>query len=233
MSLSLTVLSQYNTLGTNSVDVGKLSIGVLLAALALALATVGSVTGVTVGESAQSRLNLDMQNSPFVHNAPSKLMAKLSLSNVASAVPRLICATLLITWGVGEIVVDHYTLSWTAIVFGIALGFFQGISSSVFFTANHASKSDTINSLYYGVPVIALVWLWLFSEVDISNQQMFIVGVVGVVSINMILHLDPEGTGRIQRHAGLKASGLGFRGTPYLDMGFWFNSTIARSMVFK
>lgn len=63
--------------------------------------------------------------------------------------------------------------------------------------------SGAVTSIYYLVPIFALGWLRLFDRIEVARPDLLTAGAVGVVAVNMIMHLDPEGT----RDRGLGASG--------------------------
>lgn len=62
--------------------------------------------------------------------------------------------------------------------------------------ANHALfDNPSVNSLYNLTPLLALVWLGLFSEVSLVKLDWFVLGALTLITSNTILHLDPEGAG--------------------------------------
>lgn len=228
----LVIFSEHITGGSSSR--GNLSssiIGVVLATIALLLASSGVIAGITFGEHASQRLKGLIGESD-----QSQFLAKYSTSNLAEALPRIVAGVIALGWGVAESVSNGEALSWTAVGIGVSLGVVHGVASSTFVAANHLSRSDTINSLYYGMPVVSIVWLWSITEVEIGDIPMFISGAVGIVAANMVLHLDPEGTGRLQGQADSPISGQGFKalviaiwgaGSVVLLRDRWFSNSIS------
>ena len=105
----------------------------------------------------------------------------------------------------------------------MALGAIHGGSSFAFTYANHLSNSDTINSLIYLAPALALGWLWAFTEVTVADPKLFIAGAVGVIAINMVIHLDPEGAGDGQGDYDGPVSGYGFKA---LVIALWASGSL-------
>ncbi len=89
---------------------------------------------------------------------------------------------------------------FSALLAGLA-GIVLAVGIILFDTALHLSnsvdeshnRSGAITSLSYGVPVLALGWLGLFSRLQVARVDLLIVGALGVIVVNMIMHLDPEG----------------------------------------
>ncbi len=205
--LMMVIFSEHVTDGSSGSGTLSASItGIFLAVVALLLASTGVIAGITFGEHASQRLRGLIGDSDYSH-----FLAKYSTSNLAEALPRLVAGVLTITWGIAESSVNDGTLSWTAVGIGASLGVLHGVASSAFVAANHLSYSDTVNSLYYGMPVVSLAWLWIFAEVVVGDVTMFLAGSVGIVAVNMVMHLDPEGTGRLQGQSDSPISGQGFK----------------------
>ena len=212
--LALVVASEGSASGSAPDRGGEL--GIILAGVALMLATLGAVVQITVGE--QPRLRRRAADNLKARapggsdwEGPSELVLRVSLTGVAQVLPRLAAGLIAIIWSLLDVVGDGSGLSTAAIAAGVGIGLIWGCAEPLFWLANHLSRSDTINSLYYGVPVAALTWLWLGTDLNIENVSMFLAGVTGVVAVNMALHLDPEGTGRDRQNSDVPTSGHGFK----------------------
>ena len=108
------------------------------------------------------------------------------------------------------------------IAVGFGLGAVHAVSGLTFSYANHLSDTDTINSLYFAVPTLALVWLWTFTDVTVSHPALFVAGGIGVLAVNMVIHLDPEGTGRRTAASGTHQTDHGFKA---LILSLWASGT--------
>ena len=71
----------------------------------------------------------------------------------------------------------------------------------------HGQTAAQINALYYLTPVVALGLLALLADTDIARPDMLIVGAAGVVAVNIVMHLDPEGVRQRARSAGRHSYG--------------------------
>ena len=49
-----------------------------------------------------------------------------------------------------------------------------------------------INALLYGVPILSVFWLWLFSDIDLIRADYFIIGAVGIVCGNLLINFEAE-----------------------------------------
>ena len=191
-------------------------LGVLLAVVALVLATTGRVVSVTAGEKATTETGDRERDAPFGWGV---VLAKAGRSTVLVAAARVLAVVVLLPVGAVEIMLGGPRPSAVALAAGAGLGVVHALGSWFFLLANHASRSDTINSFAYGIPVLAVGWLWVFTDVALSDQSLFWAGVIGVVAVNMVLHLDPEGSGT----DASGASGHGFRA---LVVSLWATGTL-------
>lgn len=80
--------------------------------------------------------------------------------------------------------------------------------------ASESHDDASVISLFYLVPVAALALLVGFADTHIARPDMLVVGAAGVVALNMVMHLDPEGANTRQRGGGhgYKASVLALWG---------------------
>ena len=73
-------------------------------------------------------------------------------------------------------------------------GIAAAIGNYLYYSANQSSvRKPWINSLSNLTPVLALVWLWTFVDVQIPRVAWFVLGALMIISANTLLHLDPEG----------------------------------------
>lgn len=200
-----------------NVDTHSLPVlGVLLAVVALGLATMGRVVSVTAGEKATTQTRSGEHDSPSDWDV---VLSKASHSTVLVAAARVLAVVVLLPIGAVEIMFGGPRPSAVALAAGVGLGVVHALGSWFFLLANHASRSDTINSLGYGIPVLAVGWLWLFTDVALPDKPLFWAGVIGVVAVNMVLHLDPEGS-------GADASGVSGHGFRALVVSLWATGTL-------
>ncbi len=83
--------------------------------------------------------------------------------------------------------------------YAIAAGALTCCGNWMFYQANHLARdnegqiSARINGIFYAAPVIGIVLLWRFGDSTILYWNMLIAGLAGILAINMVIHLDPEG----------------------------------------
>ena len=224
VGLALTVLSEGQTESTEA-SLAESSLGIALAASALLLASLSTTAQITVGEVKIARQRvaahlMSTSSAPPTHS--SELIAKLYVTGVTTAIPKAAAGLATVAWGAFQVGVVKDPVSVTALAVGVLLGVLHAAGDMLFFSANHLSRSDTINSLYYGTPVLALVLLWALTEVEIGNTPMFLAGMSGVVVVNMALHLNPEDAG-VQADSYTRTSGHGFK---MLVITLWLSGSI-------
>ena len=196
IGVSLVVLSN-----ASDSDMSVALWGPVLAVIALVIVGCGRVVNIKVSEVVALRLSSSLSRS-----AGDDPLLKIRVGALQDAVARSAASVMLLTVG-GVQAFSDGSIPVSALVFGLVLGVVHGVANLFFLGANHSSGTDLINNIYYGVPVLALVWLWAFTEVSIAEPSMFLVGVTGVVAVNMALHLDPEGKGLSKRHTDGWTSG--------------------------
>ncbi len=100
--------------------------------------------------------------------------------------------------------------AYTAVGLMVAVctGFVHIISHGCFINAfniatrKYKREAALINSFRYMTTIIALLLLAGFADTDIARPDLLIAGAAGVVAVNMVLHLDPEGTSTRQGQGG-------------------------------
>lgn len=76
---------------------------------------------------------------------------------------------------------------------GVFIGFFlHGPAGFLARKAHLVSSRREIIALQYLAPVVALMWLWLFTEIEVFRIDFLIFGTVSVVALNMLINADPE-----------------------------------------
>ena len=157
--------------------------GPVVAGVALVVAASDAIVNIKIGEVVADRLS-PLRSHDIVRNAQLKIRVGVlqdAVARIAASVPLLIGGAFQVG-RVGDI-------SVSALTFGVGVGVIHSFAAVFFLAGNHLSHSDLINSIHYGSPVLALLWLWLFTEVTINEPAMFIAGVVVIVCANATIHL--------------------------------------------
>ena len=61
--------------------------------------------------------------------------------------------------------------------------------------AHLISDNREIIALQYLIPVLALVWLGAFADIQVNRIELLIYGTVTIVATNMLINIDPEASG--------------------------------------
>ena len=66
----------------------------------------------------------------------------------------------------------------------------QGIGSVLWRKSNLITDSPAINAMAYGIPVLSLLWLWMFSFIAIARPGYLITGAAIIVSANVLTNFE-------------------------------------------
>ncbi len=171
----------------------------------------GALAGFVQKRGGEAR---NLRNQSLVQWAKYSSTNTALVSTSLSAVSKLVIGSFLLI--VMVIVGGFQVIRVGSILLALVAGIADIFGSLLFYTSIHLSgsgdkshsRSGAITSLYYCVPILALGWLWLFSRVEVSRADLLLAGAVGVIVINMIMHLDPEG---VQGRALGATAGHGYR----------------------
>ena len=132
-----------------------------------------------------------------------------SAGAAAGGVLGLVFLLAALTWG--GLVGGSINISWRGAVLATVASALQVFGNLLFQHANHLARdaggqrAPQVNSLFYLVPVGAVLLLAWFADTDIARPDLLITGLAGVVAVNMVMHLDPEGA--LQRRNAVGAHG--------------------------
>ena len=116
-------------------------------------------------------------------------------------------------------------IGWVGLLCAVGAAPLQMAGNWLFQHANHLARREhgqsaaQVNSLYYLVPVAALVLLAAFADISIERSDLLIAGAAGVVAVNMVMHLDPEG-------AQQRAHQSGAHGYKAIVLSLWVCGTL-------
>ena len=200
-AVALVVLSEHGG-GTVS------TAGVTLAALAAVSAAGGSASSQMIGRDRRlsvahgASAGLPGTTDGGVGGDTAASMAGLAVVRAATGAVLLVGAAAAAALGASL----EVSAAGTAIA--VCCAALNVAGSRAWNAANHAAdrgpagSAARINSLYYLTPVAALGLLALFADTDIARPDLLIVGAAGVVAVNMVMHLDPEGVRQRARSVG-------------------------------
>lgn len=109
-----------------------------------------------------------------------------------------------------SIVVGFDTLSEEAVLGSLIVAFLIFFGNVGFFKAAKSEATTTTGLISFSIPVISLALLLLIVDIRPPELVPYIVGSCAIIVTNILLHIDPEGTSKIQRYPGSKTTGIGF-----------------------
>ena len=86
------------------------------------------------------------------------------------------------------------TISFQSLAIGIFIGgaLIQAIPSIAWRAANLATHNLGINAMLYGVPMLSLLWLWVFSHIGVARPDYYVIGVAGIFTANLLINFEAE-----------------------------------------
>ena len=58
--------------------------------------------------------------------------------------------------------------------------------------ANLSTRNLGVNALGYAIPILSLIWLWIFSEINVLRPDYLIIGAAAIVTANLLINFDTE-----------------------------------------
>ena len=58
--------------------------------------------------------------------------------------------------------------------------------------ANLSTRNLGVNALGYAIPILSLIWLWIFSEINVLRPDYLILGAAAIVTANLLINFDAE-----------------------------------------
>jgi len=123
-------------------------------------------------------------------------------------VAQLLTSPVFIVVGIVISAGSGWKLTVSGLMLAFCAGFVQSIAEWCFHHATHLARDEygqevaKVHSLYYSTPILSLLLLAGFADTDIARPDSLIAGAAGVVAVNMVLHLDPEGAANRQGRGG-------------------------------
>ena len=82
------------------------------------------------------------------------------------------------------------TLSLHQMSFAIISGLFvASIGRVAFRLANLETEDLGVNAIAFGTPLVALLWLWVLSILDVPHVDFMIIGALGIVAANLLINV--------------------------------------------
>ena len=88
--------------------------------------------------------------------------------------------------------INGETFSFSSMIVVLGGAFAQGTGSILWRHSNLLSDSPSINAMAYGIPILSLLWLALFSFVGVARPDYLIIGAIAIVSANLLINFEAE-----------------------------------------
>ena len=160
--------------------------GIILATVALAISMVELLAFLRSSERVAASL-MTTGGSAEVTVAIARVRSLVGSSQNVTA--RGAAAVLLIALGLVESHGSGVGPMLSAAAAGLVLGAVHAVSGLAFTFSNNLSDTDTINSFAVAVPALALLWLWMLTDVTVESPALFVFGAISVFGVNAVLHL--------------------------------------------
>ena len=76
---------------------------------------------------------------------------------------------------------------WYAILSGFVV---TSIGTVAFRFANLKTDNLGVNAIAFATPMVALIWLWMFSILGVAHLDYLIIGAMGIVASNLLINVD-------------------------------------------
>ena len=182
VGLFFVIFSQTGGIAFTNVSISDLIRGISLAILAALTASLGAFHlewGRTLAESISS---IDAQSENKASLILLGTVLSYAISNLFAIVPNLV-----IGFSLGESI--HFSILAIGFVGGMILHSSGGI---LFRVSNLITNNLGVNSLNYGIPILSLLWLWVFSEISVLRADYLVIGSVAVITANLLINFDAE-----------------------------------------
>ena len=80
------------------------------------------------------------------------------------------------------------SFGWTILAGAVLMG----CSSLLFRKSNLMTDNLGVNSLTYLTPALGLLWLYLYTDIDVARFDYFAMGATAIVAANLLINVDPE-----------------------------------------
>ena len=100
---------------------------------------------------------------------------------------------LVISGGVSSVLglVISETMSSHQLIYAFAGGLFlHSVLLISFRAANLKTNNLGVNAIAFATPVVALIWLWAFSLLNVPHLDYLVIGTLGIVAANLLINVD-------------------------------------------
>ena len=196
--------------GTNLLSglAGREFIGILLALVGALLVATQVWASLRLGDDLLERLH---SRSQVDEMAPSeRRRQRLVFSVVSVILTRFIGLPVALAFGLAGVGGGSWPGGQAVTGALIAGALLHSTSLVLVRKANLATTELTVNAVFYLNPVVSLGWLAAFTDIAVPQVDLLVIGAAAIVSVNILLNLDPEYRPDISR--------LGFKS---LVLGLW------------
>ena len=142
-----------------------------------------------VGGGANGACTLKLGISLSKRHLPAKNQktGEIVFVMVVSCMAQIIAGVVLCVTGL----LASETISSHQLFYAFVSGLFVASIGVVAFRAANLKTTDLgVNALAYATPLVALVWLWVVSTLDVPRLDLLIIGAMGIVASNLLINVD-------------------------------------------
>ena len=155
----------------------KVIFGVFLALLAGLCASLSSACTLKMGESIADKHDESKKGG----------MEEVAIAVVMTSICMAIAGV--VSCVVGLAVSE--TLSSHQIAYAVASGLVVNSIAVITFRIANLKTSDLgVNAIAFATPLVALVWIWIFSTLDVPHVDYLIIGAMGITAANLLINVD-------------------------------------------
>ena len=182
VGLSFVIFSQTGGVAFTNISISDLIKGVSLALLAALTASLGAFHLEWGRSLAENISSANAQNKNGTSLILLGTVLSYAISNLFAIVPNLV-----IGFSLGE------SIQFSVLAIGFVGGMILHSSGGILFrVSNLITNNLGVNSLNYGIPILSLLWLWIFSEISVIRADYLVIGSVAVITANLLINFDAE-----------------------------------------
>lgn len=147
----------------------------------------------------------DSKDAPHVHTSVSEMdcvMFAYFLGNALASIVSVVVG-FAFPFRLGGI---QISFSLLPILVAFLIGFVLFVPGNICFRkANLITNNVSINALLYFTPFVSVLWLYLFTTIEIPHPDLMAIGAAAIVSANVLLHLNPEQRADMSSRLGFRS----------------------------
>ncbi len=163
--------------------------GLFLLLPGLLLAMLSAVIAACSAFNLRWGADVSAELAPYSQGRWTREDADLFCVVVASVIANMVAIPL----NAGASVLSDESLAVNVLLIGVLWGFVINAMANVAWRySNLITDNLGINALSYATPIVSLLWLFLFRQVDIARVDYLFIGAAAIVTANLIINFEAE-----------------------------------------